>query len=287
MPAGTGLGKVAIDRTMRIDTLGSGPGWRVHDILCSAGPLDHAFEEQHQAVCVAAVLEGSFQYRTTQGAATLAPGSMLLGNHQHCFECGHEHGTGDRCLSFLFDPDCFEAIAQTTPGVRTTTFGVPRLPPMMALAPMIAAADLARLDGDATAMEACGVELAGQVLSLLADVDSRRAVASFRDQRRITSALRRIERDCREKLTLSDLAEEAGMSRYHFLRTFRSVVGLTPHQLILRTRLHHAAVELRRSARPVLDVALDAGFADLSSFNRQFRRAMGRSPTRFRGLRTV
>jgi AraC family transcriptional regulator len=72
------------------------------------------------------------------------------------------------------------------------------------------------------------------------------------------------------------------MSRYHFLRTFRHVVGLTPHQFILRTRLHRAALALRRSGRPVLEVALDAGFADLSTFNRRFRATMGVTPGAYR-----
>ena len=41
---------------------------------------------------------------------------------------------------------------------------------------------------------------------------------------------------------LHDLAGTAAMSPYHFLRTFRAVVGMTPHQYILHTRLHRAAV---------------------------------------------
>ena len=83
-------------------------------------------------------------------------------------------------------------------------------------------------------------------------------------------------------IALADLAPDAAVSRYHFLRTFRQVVGLTPHQFILRTRLHNAAVELRRSTRPVLDVAMDVGFTDLSTFNRQFKTILGVTPTLYR-----
>jgi AraC family transcriptional regulator len=63
------------------------------------------------------------------------------------------------------------------------------------------------------------------------------------------------------------------------------VVGMTPHQFILRTRLRNAAVQLRRSALPVLDIALDAGFADLSTFNRRFRGIMGVTPSAYRKRR--
>jgi len=80
--------------------LASGPGWRVEDVTCFAGPHDRPFEEQHDLVCVAAVTRGTFQYRTPNGRATLVPGALMLGNPGACFECCHEHGVGDRCLSF-------------------------------------------------------------------------------------------------------------------------------------------------------------------------------------------
>jgi AraC family transcriptional regulator len=270
---------------MRVDTIASGPGWHVHDILCSSGPRDRPFEEHHQSVCVAAVMQGSFRYRTTQGDATLAPGAILLGNHGDCFECGHEHATGDRCLSFLFDPGYFETVLSSVPGTRDGRFRVARLPPLMALTPVIAAAELARSEGDHDALEEVALDLAGNVLSLLADDGCPRPAPTARDQQRITAALRRIEREAHGSLGLAELARETAMSRYHFLRTFRHVVGLTPHQFILRTRLHNAAIALRRSVRPVLDIALEAGFADLSTFNRRFRATMGVTPSSYRRRR--
>jgi AraC family transcriptional regulator len=69
------------------------------------------------------------------------------------------------------------------------------------------------------------------------------------------------------------------------LRTFREVVGVTPHQFVLRTRLHRAAVRLRRSDAPISAIAFDAGFNDLSTFNRRFRRVMGTSPSAYRARR--
>ena len=72
------------------------------------------------------------------------------------------------------------------------------------------------------------------------------------------------------------------MSPYHFLRTFRRVVGMTPHQYVLHTRLHRAAVRLRRSDDAISTIAFDAGFDDLSSFNRRFRRVTGENPSAYR-----
>src|SRR5579885_3424375 len=119
--------------TMISHRLASGPGWWVDDLLCGAGPHDPAFEERHSSACIAVVSAGTFNYRTPHGAAVLAPGAVLLGNHGECFECGHEHSTGDRCLAFHFAPDHLETIVAALPGVRRATFTVSQLPPLPAL----------------------------------------------------------------------------------------------------------------------------------------------------------
>ncbi|MGB6543921.1 MAG: helix-turn-helix transcriptional regulator, partial [Xanthobacteraceae bacterium] len=103
-----------------------------------------------------------------------------------------------------------------------------------------------------------------------------------RDERRIAAALRQIEAQADAPLSLADLAGTAAMSRYHFLRTFRAVVGMTPHQYILHTRLHRAAVRLRRTSEEISTIAFAAGFNDLSTFNRRFARIVGRSPSAYR-----
>src|SRR6516164_2614561 len=109
--------------SMSMHLLASGPGWRVEDAVCSAGPHDRPFEEQHNLVCVAAVTRGTFEYRTADGRATLVPGALMLSNPGACYECGHEHGVGDRSLSFHFDPGFFEEIVASVPRARGMTFG--------------------------------------------------------------------------------------------------------------------------------------------------------------------
>jgi AraC family transcriptional regulator len=262
--------------------LASGPGWSVSDVVCTAGPHDRPFQERHESICIAAVTDGSFQYRSTQGAAVLAPGAVLLGNDGACFECGHEHGTGDRCLSFHFAPDHLEGIVAAVPGARRLPFAVPRLPPSLPLMSLIAAAEAARDDCDDAALEELALRLAGAVAAAHVQTDWTTRRPSWRDERRVTDVLRRIEAAVHERLVLSDLAREAAMSPYHFLRTFRQVVGMTPHQFVLRTRLHRAAVRLRRAGESISAIAFEVGFEDLSTFNRRFRRVMGLSPSAYR-----
>ncbi|HEV2674839.1 MAG TPA: AraC family transcriptional regulator [Aliidongia sp.] len=260
------------------ELLASGPGWSVRNIVCTAGPGDRPFEERHDAVCIGMVLGGTFQYRTQQGRATLAPGALLLGNAGACFECGHDHAAGDHCLSFHFEPGLFDAIVAAVPGVRRADFRHPRLSPSSALLPFVAAAEAAA--DDPAALEEVALGLAGAVAATLADSPTRSP--GRRDERRIGEVLRLLEVTIDETFPLIDLAARVAMSPYHFLRTFRAVVGVTPHQFVLGERLRRAAVRLRRSGEPVSAIAYDAGFGDLSTFNRRFRRVMGVSPTEYR-----
>jgi AraC-like DNA-binding protein len=268
-------------------TLAAGPGWWVRDVRCTAGPDDRPFEEQHGSVCVAAVTHGTFRYRSAHGAALLAPGAVLLGNHGRCFECGHEHGVGDRCVSVQLAPERWEEIVAAVPGARSATFALPRLPPLPSLEPRIAALVAAAREVDAAELEERALEFAGAVVATLRGAGSPAGTPTPRVERRISDAVRRIERDedAPARWSLAALAREAAMSRYHFLRVFRQVIGMTPHQYVLRMRMHRAAVRLRLSNEPVSAIAFDAGFNDLSTFNRRFRRIMGASPSAFRSQR--
>ena len=128
------------------------------------------------------------------------------------------------------------------------------------------------------------MDLAGAAVATLTGLRRERA-PSRRDERRISDALRRIEKSAHEPVRLTWLARDAAMSPYHFLRIFRQVAGLTPHQYVLRTRLHRAALRLRLTGESVSAIAFDAGFNDLSSFNRRFRAVMGAAPGTYRRRR--
>ena len=85
-------------------------------------------------------------------------------------------------------------------------------------------------------------------------------------------------------LSLDALAGVAELSKYHFLRQFAEVVGMTPGAYLRSLRLCQAARRLRESNAPILDVALSVGFADHPSFSRAFARYMGMTPSEYQRL---
>lgn len=224
----------------------------------------------------------------------MTPGSLLLGSAGQCYECGHQHGAGDRCLSFWYTPDYFERLAADAGGMGRPEFPVLRVPPLRALSSVVARA-CAGLAGQTSScstneghdrMEApweeLSVQLAVQALQVLGGFSPNPLSALPSAVARVTRAVRKIDRHPGAGLTLGSLAREAGLSAFHFLRTFESLTGLTPHQYVLRARLRAAATRLAAESAKVLDIAFDCGFGDVSNFNRAFRTEFGVSPRVFR-----
>jgi AraC family transcriptional regulator len=247
-----------------------GQGWRVTDIVCSAGPRDPRFEEQHTCATIAIVVAGSFQYRTAAGRAVMTPGSLLLGNPGHYFECGHEHAVGDRCISFQYNPDYFDNGAPFSASTR--------VPPVRAIAALTSQVHAALAGSPRVSWEEIAVAIAGQALDALRPASS----ATFDAESRVTRVVRLLDSEPRSDTSLGRLADAANLSPYHFLRVFQGVTGVTPHQYVLRMRLRLAAVRLATTSDRVSDVALESGFGDLSNFNRTFRAEFGLSPRAYR-----
>ena len=276
--------------------LAKGEGWRVVHITCTSGPQDRPFEERHERFSIAIVLAGSFQYRIASGRSgrqgeLMTPGSLLLGNAGDFFECGHEHGVGDRCLSFQFASDYFESIVADAGAARSErVFRQLRLPAVRALSPIVSracsglATDGGQLGDFSPTIdwEEIGLRLAAGAIRLANGGATEPRDVSPSTVARVTRAVRMIEDRLPYELTLADLAREARLSAYHFLRTFEQVTGVTPHQYVRRARLREAGIQLSSGRTKVLDVALDCGFGDVSNFNRAFLKEFGASPTSFR-----
>ena len=254
---------------MQATTLFEGESLSVYYYRCTSGPADKPFAEVHRQHSVSYVRHGSFGYHTQGRLHELVAGAVLVGRPGQEYSATHEHhGCGDECLSIKLSADLAE-------GVFPEVASLPPLSELMVLGERLHAAAEGRSD--------VGVDEAAMLLvSRAADVASpERETANTRERRRAVETAMWIEANAAEPLDLESMARQAGLSPFHFLRVFARVLGVTPHQYLVRTRLRRAAQLLARRDLPVTEVALEVGFADLSNFVRTFRRAAGISPARF------
>lgn len=267
--------------TSELRFLCAGKGWRIREEICGAGPSDRPFEERHACYSISAVLSGTFTYRSHRGRVLMSPGALLVGQAGAPFSCSHDHGHGDRCVAFYLDDWWVEEFARELPDVTSTQASMVCIPPTQSLAPLLA--DVHALAGCANPN--AGEELAFRLAAAALSFSSNPRVfngAAPSDEKRIAAAVRLIEREIAEPLSLARIAGEVGMSRYHFLRTFRSITGQTPWHYILSRRLTLAAGHLSAGSLAVLDAALASGFSDLSEFTRRFHAHFGVTPGLYR-----
>ncbi|MGY4622469.1 AraC-like DNA-binding protein [Bradyrhizobium sp. USDA 4486] len=83
-------------------------------------------------------------------------------------------------------------------------------------------------------------------------------------------------------ISLSELANVAGLSRMHFAAQFRTATGYRPREYLLKYRIEHAKTLLATTARPLAEISLAVGFSTQAHFSTVFKRISGLSPARWR-----
>jgi len=98
----------------------------------------------------------------------------------------------------------------------------------------------------------------------------------------IEAARAYLDSEALDALSIAEAAKRAGLSEFHFIRTFGDVVGKPPSEYIAERRLSCAAALLRETQMPVQQIAFDCGYLDPSAFARAFRRRFEVSPSGYR-----
>jgi len=258
----------------------------VSEFRCSAGPDDTPFVERHRCHSVSYVRKGSFGCHSHGRFFELVAGSILVGHPGDEYVCTHDHVCGDECLSFFLGPELVQAIGDRAEVWRIGS--APPLPELMVLGELAQAAADGRSD---VGLDEVGQVFASRFVEVVSGRPHKPVATAARDRRRAVETALWIDAHSHQQIDLEQAAGQAGISPFHFLRLFSSVLGVTPHQYLVRSRLRHAARLLADNDISITDVAYDVGFGDLSNFVRTFHRAAGVSPRRFRegsrGMRKI
>lgn len=254
-------------------------------VRCTMGRNDRPFPEIHTrgVWTIAMVRRGAFRYRgsATNDRPELRPGWLLLGRPGSAFECAHDHDHGDECASLTVPEDVVadaRGLADRT--MRDTLASAAALPPLPRVAALLEHAS--RADDADVDLDEVACLVAEAIATHAASAAERDDACGRRERGRAREAMARIEAAWHEPLALDDLAREAGLSPFHFLRVFRRVTGTTPHQYLIGARVRAAVQMLLDTDLPVTRIAYDSGFRDLSNFNHTFRRTVGCTPRAYR-----
>jgi AraC-like DNA-binding protein len=124
---------------------------------------------------------------------------------------------------------------------------------------------------------------AGRVIGLMGTVQPfagrRKALLSGT---RLDDAISHMEERCAQALPIGELAHIAGLSARQFRRKFQEVLGMSPQDFILHTRLARACTALTTTPASVVQIAEQCGFCDQSALATLFRRILGVTPLEYR-----
>lgn len=223
----------------------------------------------HEYACVVVVLEGSFEERHEAKTRTIVPGTVIVRPegepHSDRFAPG-----GGRCLNVELPPQWLGKMRDVA--VRSTAS---RGGPFALLGRRL---HLELVQGDG--VSALAVE--SLVLALLAGLDGEERRSAAAAPRWLVRARDRIHDDPAARVTLAELAADAGVHPVHLATAFRRFFGQPVAATLRQLRLELACRELSRSDVSIADVASLAGFADQSHLGRALKAAMQVTPAAYR-----
>jgi AraC family transcriptional regulator len=151
--------------------------------------------------------------------------------------------------------------------------------------PLIETTMIALRDAVAQGLPDLYAETAAEFLAahlLLRHCRLKPLAAPGHEDRRLQRAEEYMRAHLGEPISLAVLAREAGLSRFHLLRLFKSAYGETPLKRLTRMRIGEAKRRLASGRQSITEIALDCGYENVAHFSTAFRRVEGISPSAYR-----
>jgi AraC family transcriptional regulator len=134
-------------------------------------------------------------------------------------------------------------------------------------------------------VETASVTLAARLIQNSCDsgaCKSREPTTHRIDYARLRRTLDYVSANLDKEITLAELAQVAGVSVFHFARTFTRTMGVSPGRYVSRMRLEEAMADIAAGKLSLAEIAFKAGFSSQASFTRAFYRATGLTPGEYR-----
>jgi AraC family transcriptional regulator len=127
--------------------------------------------------------------------------------------------------------------------------------------------------------------LVSHAVHVYGGVSQRKQRAGMLDAQRLTRVVEYVDAHLGDHITLEQLAEAAALSPFHFARSLRTTLHLTPHQFVTARRMERARELLLTTRLSTAEVAARVGYTNVAHFREQFVAAVGLRPSELRTLR--
>jgi AraC-like DNA-binding protein len=265
-------------------------------------PNDQFMAHRHEYMELTLITHGTGWHRVANQEHLTAPGDVIIvpPGVVHSFF----RSKNQTHRNFHFDPAILAELKKDAPDMATLTTLFPELDqklkkgrrPQYTMARLrltpreLAKAEqmMSEMDEEQTGKQAGRMALMHLILRrmfmLLARIYTKRESPTPKENSGLAKSLEFLNANALEPLTLQRLAEVAGLSASHYRRLFQRSFGDSPINYLIRLRIRMACALLEKGNLPITEVAFQCGFTDSNYFARQFRKAMGETPRRYREL---
>ncbi|MBD2103946.1 helix-turn-helix domain-containing protein [Leptolyngbya sp. FACHB-261] len=189
------------------------------------------------------------------------------------------------CILLALEPELVEQVAYESINVEHIEFA-PKFKIIDPLIQHLAYALKAELESGCLSGRLYGESAAAMLAVHLLKINSplRQPIQEYKGglpRDKLSQVIEYIDEYLAQNVGLSELAQVADMSQYHFARLFKRSVGITPHQYLIRQRVERAKQLLRRRDLSIADVALQCGFANQGHLGYHFKRLLNTTPKVF------
>jgi AraC-like DNA-binding protein len=224
-----------------------------------------------------------WNYRDAFGSEEISPRKAVFGSPQRLYQCRHDQEIpSDRCLDIEFRGPLIKQVSLFEEGFSRSVI---RVTPRMSMLKETLKRQAQGGFEDEEIRETAETLVFELFRSIRKPEPSFPPVPISRPSEIAQAVQEYIQTHWHEKVSLADLSASAGLSRFHFIRVFKSATGQTPYGFLLRVRMKKAAEHLLETSLPVTTIAFESGFQDLSLFIQYFRRTFGLTPLKFRLLK--
>ncbi len=234
-------------------------------------PRDYVVADYKTTLSIKTVLRGSAWYETPQGRYRVTPDAFLILNagQQYSMKVSADSNTETLCPFFhagFVQGEFYERLYPMGGRVAQTIRAIGSVP----------------LEDSFYDLAEALSELRGETRREAESFPGLRASTREEMYRRLNRARDFLHSCYAEPLTVSDAANIAAISHFHFQRTFKSAFGMSPMQFLQRRRLEVARDLLNATDDDVTSICRSVGFESLGSFSALFKRTFGVSPSAYR-----